>query len=184
MVQSFYRLVDHLTARRTGRVIVAAMAGATRKTPTGSAWWRSRPAGRCARFCRSSPCASRGDAEGDLGGLHALHREGRTYPLLYNDDVLVPGVMEAFHVERALAERYMPLGCGEIEFDHYSFGSPNGSVNTLKILELAIRGGYDPIAHKYLSIPTTPLVECETYEQFCGELQDPAALLHLHAGKI
>lgn len=64
--------------------------------------------------------------------------EGRTFPLLYNDDVLVPGVMHAFRVPRERAETYMPLGCGEIEFDHYSFGSPNGSVNTLKILELAI----------------------------------------------
>ena len=92
--------------------------------------------------------------------------EGRTFPLLYNDDVLVPGVMHAFRVPRERAETYMPLGCGEIEFDHYSFGSPNGSVNTLKILELAIRGGYDPIAHKYLTIKTTPLTECTSYVQF------------------
>ena len=167
MVQSFYRLVDHLDCETDGRVIVG---GYGRRNPENAD-----------RFCLVAIEACRTVREILPQFTLRFHAgtpkeiweasmrcigEGRTYPLLYNDDVLVPGVMEAFHVERALAERYMPLGCGEIEFDHYSFGSPNGSVNTLKILELAIRGGYDPIAHKYLSIPTTPLAECETYEQF------------------
>ncbi|MCL2126657.1 MAG: hypothetical protein FWH38_00250, partial [Treponema sp.] len=94
--------------------------------------------------------------------------EGRTYPLLYNDDALVPGIMQAFGVEWRLAETYMPLGCGEFEFDHYSFGSPNGSIGTLKILELAVNGGFDPVSESYMSMKTKTLAECESYEEFAG----------------
>jgi pyruvate-formate lyase len=92
--------------------------------------------------------------------------EGRSYPLLYNDQVLVPSVMTAFGVDRELAERYMPLGCGEIEFDHYSFGSPNGFVNTLKTLELSIRGGDDPMSLEPPAFPTPPLAACATFAEF------------------
>lgn len=38
-----------------------------------------------------------------------------------------------------------------MEFDHYSLtGTPSGSLNTLKILELAVRGGYEPIMDWHL----------------------------------
>ena len=53
--------------------------------------------------------------------------------------------MRAFGVDRPRAETYMPLGCGEIEFDHWSFGTPSGSLNVLKILELAIGAGTRPM---------------------------------------
>jgi pyruvate-formate lyase len=76
--------------------------------------------------------------------------------------------MDAFGVDRGLAETYMPLGCGEIEFDHYSFGSPNGQIGTLKILELAIHGGYDPVGDRYLSFRAPGLEDCVTYEEFLG----------------
>jgi pyruvate-formate lyase len=95
--------------------------------------------------------------------------EGRSYPLLYNDDRLVDDVATAFGVDRASAEQYMPLGCGEIELDHHSFGSPNGFVNTLKALELAIRGGRDPMALDPITIQTKPLVECATFGEFVSE---------------
>ena len=167
MVQSFYRLVDHLDCDTDGRVIVG---GYGRRNPENADRFCMVAIEACRtvreilpqftlRFNRETPKEVWDASMRCIG-------EGRTFPLLYNDDVLVPGVMHAFRVPRERAETYMPLGCGEIEFDHYSFGSPNGSVNTLKILELAIRGGYDPIAHKYLTIKTTPLTECTSYVQF------------------
>ncbi|MDR0655875.1 MAG: hypothetical protein LBG22_06125, partial [Treponema sp.] len=39
--------------------------------------------------------------------------EGRTYPILYNDDVNIPAVMDAFSVSREEAVNYMMFGCGE-----------------------------------------------------------------------
>jgi pyruvate-formate lyase len=67
--------------------------------------------------------------------------EGRTFPMLYNDDVNVPAVEKAFGVRRAEAEQYVPLGCGEYVLEHRSLGTPNGVVNLLKGLETAIHEG-------------------------------------------
>jgi len=39
--------------------------------------------------------------------------ETGTFPLLYNDDAIIPGVAEAFDVSLEEAENYYPVGCGE-----------------------------------------------------------------------
>jgi pyruvate-formate lyase len=167
MIQSHFRLVDSLDCETDGRVIVG---GYGRRNPENAdrfclvACEASRTVKEILpqftlRFNKQSPKAVWNAALRCIG-------EGRTYPLLYNDDVLVPGVMAAFDVDRARAESYMPLGCGEIEFDHYSFGSPNGSVGSLKILELAVHGGYDPVSDTWLSNKTKTLAECGSYEEF------------------
>lgn len=66
---------------------------------------------------------------------------GATYPMLYNDDVNVPCVMNAFKIDCADAEQYVPFGCGEYIIDHKGFGSPNGVINMLKALEVTIFNG-------------------------------------------
>ncbi len=70
--------------------------------------------------------------------------EGNTHPILYNDDVNVPAVAHAFQVPKALAERYLPFGCGEYVLDHHSIGTPNGVLNLLKVLDVTLRNGLDP----------------------------------------
>ena len=69
--------------------------------------------------------------------------EGRTFPMLYNDDVNIPAVEHAFQVSRADAEQYLPYGCGEYCIDHASVGSPNCSLNMLKALEAVLHHGRD-----------------------------------------
>ncbi len=69
--------------------------------------------------------------------------EGRTFPMLYNDDVNIPAVENAFQVDRADAEQYLPYGCGEYCIDHASVGSPNCSLNMLKALEAVLHNGRD-----------------------------------------
>lgn len=176
MAQTYFHLIDALDDETDGRVIVG---GYGRRNPENADRYCLVACEACRtvkeilpqftlRFNRDTPQAVWEAAMRCIG-------EGRTFPLLYNDDVLVPCVMKAFRVDRARAETYMPLGCGEIEFDHYSFGSPNGSVGTLKILELAVRGGYDPIAGDYLAPKTIPLTECKSYEQF---VENYKTLLH------
>ena len=176
MAQTYFTLIDSLDCETDGRVIVG---GYGRRNPQNADRYCLVACEACRtvkeilpqftlRFNRETPPAVWEAAMRCIG-------EGRTYPLLYNDDVLVPGVMKAFGVDRSRAETYMPLGCGEIEFDHYSFGSPNGSLGTLKILELAVRGGYDPIAGKYLAPKTIPLTECKSYRQF---VENYKTLLH------
>ncbi|TXT51265.1 MAG: pyruvate formate-lyase PFL [Spirochaetes bacterium] len=167
MVQSYFRLIDSLDCETDGRVIVG---GYGRRNPENADRFCLVACEACRtvreilpqftlRFTSSTPKAVWESAMRCIG-------EGRTFPLLYNDEVLVPGLMKAFDVDRARAETYMPLGCGEIEFDHYSFGSPNGSIGTLKILELALRCGLDPVSDRYLSFKTKGLGDCATYEEF------------------
>ena len=69
--------------------------------------------------------------------------EGRTYPILYNDDVNIPAVRRAFDVSEAEAVHYMMYGCGEYVLNHAAFGSPNGVINLLKVLEVTLSGGID-----------------------------------------
>jgi pyruvate-formate lyase len=60
--------------------------------------------------------------------------EGRTFPLLYNDDANIPAVATAFGIPETESVNYIPYGCGEYVLDHASTGSPNGLLNLLHLL--------------------------------------------------
>jgi pyruvate-formate lyase len=92
--------------------------------------------------------------------------EGHTFPLLYNDDVLVPAVANAMDIPLSVAENYCPLGCGEITLDHMGFGTPNGALNVLKALEITLHNGIDPISGHRLGLATGELVDFETFDDF------------------
>ena len=92
--------------------------------------------------------------------------DGHTFPLLYNDDVLVPGVAAAHDVPLEDAEQYMPLGCGEIVIDHMGFGTPSGSLNVLKALDVTLRNGVDQITGKQLGLPIGHLKDFKTFDEF------------------
>lgn len=67
--------------------------------------------------------------------------EGCTYPVLYNDDVIIRDVQKAFALPEKVAENYVPYGCGEYVIDHQSFGTPSGVINLLKGLEILLNYG-------------------------------------------
>lgn len=69
--------------------------------------------------------------------------EGLTYPILYNDDVNVPAVMNSMQISQSDAEHYVPFGCGEFVLSGKSVGTPNTCINILKILNIALTGGTD-----------------------------------------
>jgi pyruvate-formate lyase len=66
---------------------------------------------------------------------------GKTFPILYNDDVNVSAVEKAFHVDRQTAEQYLPFGCGEYMIEKQSCGTPNVIINLQRCLELAMNNG-------------------------------------------
>ncbi len=70
--------------------------------------------------------------------------KGSTFPIIYNDDVNVPGVKKAFDVSTAEAEQYIMYGCGEYIIDHQSIGSPDAALNVLKTLHVTLFNGVDP----------------------------------------
>lgn len=69
--------------------------------------------------------------------------EGRTFPMLFNDDVNVAAVSQGFKVSYDDAMNYLPYGCGEYALEGISFGSPNCSLNPLKALEVTLHNGVD-----------------------------------------
>ena len=69
---------------------------------------------------------------------------GYPYPMLYNDDVNVPAVMNAFRIDEKEAEQYLPFGCGEYILNHKSIGTPSGVINMLQALLVTLNNGIDP----------------------------------------
>lgn len=89
--------------------------------------------------------------------------EGRTYPMLYNDDVNIPAVSKAFQIDPDEACNYVPFGCGEYVIDHKSYGSPNGVINLLKILEITLHNGRDGLTGDLVGLQTGEFQEFVTF---------------------
>ena len=81
--------------------------------------------------------------------------EGTTFPMLYNDDVNIPAVANAFNLPREVAQEYVPFGCGEYVIYNKSFGTPSGAINFLQGLNTMIYEG----EKNYLE-------ECSDFESF------------------
>jgi len=94
--------------------------------------------------------------------------EGRTFPLLYNDDVNVPAVAKAFQVRHEEALQYVPFGCGEYVLDHRGVGTPNGLINLMKCLEVTLHDGMDPVTGRALGIATGEVGAFQTFEELWG----------------
>ncbi len=71
--------------------------------------------------------------------LHVIGT-GTTFPILYNDDLNISCVAEAFSVPLSEAETYVPFGCGEYVLYNKSFGTPSGIINYLNELNNMIYG--------------------------------------------
>ncbi len=65
---------------------------------------------------------------------------GRTFPILYWDDQVIPHVAAAHGVDAAAATRWLPYGCGETVLAGTGTASPNGIANAARILEEVLFG--------------------------------------------
>lgn len=92
--------------------------------------------------------------------------QGATYPTLYNDDVNVPAVMHAMRVDETTAEQYVPFGCGEFVIQGQSTGTPNTCINLLKLLQISLNGGIDPMdgVDKSDGVALRPAEELTSFE--------------------
>ncbi|MDD7281459.1 MAG: pyruvate formate lyase family protein, partial [Erysipelotrichaceae bacterium] len=99
---------------------------------------------------------------------------GATYPTLYNDDVNVEAVMYAMNLDRKTAQQYLPFGCGEFVIQGKSVGTPNTLLNLLKIMQLALNKGYDPMDGIYKAGPVKVKdIECfDTFDAFYNQYKE------------
>jgi len=98
--------------------------------------------------------------------------EGRTFPMLFNDDVNIPAVEKGFGVPAVYAEQYLPYGCGEYCLDHLSFGSPNCSLNLLKALEVVLHHGLDVLTGEQIGLDPAD----ESYQSRCSSASEANSL--------
>lgn len=93
---------------------------------------------------------------------------GATYPTLYNDDVNIPAVSYGMRVDEKTAEQYVPFGCTEYVIQGQSTGTPNVCINLLKLLNIFMNEGVDPMDgnNKSGGFPLKKLEEYPTFESF------------------
>lgn len=93
---------------------------------------------------------------------------GATYPTLYNDSVNVPAVQYGMRIPEQDAQQYVPFGCTEFVIQGKSTGSPNICINLLKILNIFMNEGIDPMDGKDKSggCQIAPLSTYKTFEEF------------------
>lgn len=91
--------------------------------------------------------------------------EGTTYPMLYQDENIIPGVMKVFGIDYQAALGWMPLGCGEFTIDHSIIVSPNSVLNMANVLWGTINGGYDATGTYRMTPNDTCLTDYQTFDE-------------------
>ena len=94
---------------------------------------------------------------------YELIAEGTTFPLLYNDDANIPAVSNAFGIDLNEAKQYLPYSCGEYIINHKSIGTPSGTLNVLKALEVTLFDGTELISNKKMGMKTGGLASFESF---------------------
>jgi pyruvate-formate lyase len=112
--------------------------------------------------------------------------EGATFPILYNDDVNIPAVAEAFGFPEEEAAQYVPYGCGEGVLPARSVSSPNAVINLAKCLEAALHGGTEPW-RAHVTGPASPLAGSfrrfeDLWGAYAAQVEHHAAACAQHQG--
>jgi pyruvate-formate lyase len=88
---------------------------------------------------------------------------GATFPVIYNDDINIPSVANAFRIPIEDAQQYTFFDCGEYLIHGKSIGTPSCIINLPKALEVALHNGVDPRSGRRLG-PHNP--DGETFQTF------------------
>lgn len=102
--------------------------------------------------------------------------EGCTYPMLYNDDVIIPGIMKVFGVEEREAEDYLPFGCGEFIINHRRINTPNSFINLSNALLGTLNNGRETLENAYICPDRGCLADYESFDElfdaYCRNVDD------------
>lgn len=102
--------------------------------------------------------------------------EGCTYPMLYNDDVIIPGIIKVFGVEEKEAEDYLPFGCGEFIINHRRINTPNSFINLSNALLGTLNHGRETLVGAQLTPDRGALADYETFDAlfdaYCRNVDD------------
>lgn len=66
---------------------------------------------------------------------------GAVYPIVYSDETTVPSIERMYGVDREMACRWVPLGCGEYIIEGYGSATPNSIITIPMALDLVLHQG-------------------------------------------
>lgn len=142
LLGNFYVLIEEEILQWDGRIIIGGKGRDDEQTADRFAMLAMEVTDE---LCLPMPQLSLRFYEGQnpelLDKAYDVIARGRTFPMLYNDDVNMPAVMSSFQIDEATAEQCIPYGCGEYMLYHASCHTPNGIINLCKVLELTINHG-------------------------------------------
>lgn len=170
-LKSLWKMIENRRTTVNGRIIVG---GEGREHPKeGDTFARI-----CLRVCRDTRYVepqftlrfSKHTPADIMDMAYDCIGSGATYPTLYNDDVNIEAVMYGMRVSREIAEQYVPFGCGEFVIQGKSVGTPNTLLNLLKLLNITLHAGIDPMDGKAKNGPVA-IPECSAFTTF-DELYD------------
>lgn len=170
-LKSLWKMIENRRTTVNGRIIVG---GEGREYPEeGDTFARI-----CLRVCRDTRYVepqftlrfSKNTPADIMDMAYDCIGSGATYPTLYNDDVNIEAVMYGMRVSREIAEQYVPFGCGEFVIQGKSVGTPNTLLNLLKLLNITLNAGIDPMDGKAKNGPVS-IPECSAFTTF-DELYD------------
>jgi pyruvate-formate lyase len=90
--------------------------------------------------------------------------------MLFNDDVYIPGVLQAFRAAPRDAEQYMPYGCGETTLQGCCVSSPNSILNLHKLVEGMIFDGWDTYGEMPIPHGGKKFADYEGFEAFYQDM--------------
>lgn len=174
-LKSLWRMIENRRTTVNGRIIVG---GVGREHPKEADTF----ARICLRVCKDSRYVepqftlrfSKDTPQDIMDMAYECIGSGATYPTLYNDEVNVSAVMYGMRVTREIAEQYVPFGCGEFVIQGKSVGTPNTLLNLLKILNITLNSGIDPMDGKAKSGPVK-IPDCSeflTFEQLYDKYKE------------
>ena len=175
ILKSLWTMIENRRTTVNGRIIVG---GYGRKNPEAADIF-TRIAMRVTKDCKYvepqfTLRINKDTPEDILDMAYDCIGAGVTYPTLYNDEVNVPAVMYAMRVDRETAEQYVPFGCGEFVIQGQSIGTPNVLLNLLKLLNITLNEGIDPMDGMKKSGPVhiKKISEFKTFDEFYSQYKE------------
>lgn len=74
--------------------------------------------------------------------------KGAVYPIIYSDETTVPAIEKIYQVDKEIACRWVPLGCGEYILEGYGPASPNSIITIAFALDLVLHKGTNSFFHR------------------------------------